>query len=208
MNLAWWSFLLLQIMAPLALAQRVQQNQPTSPPKEPNALVQSLYQQVVAHHPIGIPKGADMKTFAPYLSQRLLHRIDLATVCGADWYRKNPDPHLKPAFSWLELGLFSGGDEQATPSSFVVERTQSEKDGSFRVYVKLTYEEPLERPWIWHVAAIVLHQNGHYVVDDVIYLREPGESAESRLSAALSEGCDGPHWVGFGKQQKDQKNQK
>lgn len=195
MNLARF-ILVLQLMALLAPGQHARQTQP-SLPRQPKALVESLYQQVLARHPIGIPKGADMTTFGPYLSKTLLHRIDLARACGADWYRKNPDPHLKPAFSWLELGLFSGGDEQATPSSFAVEKVQSDKDGSSRVYVRLTYEGPRERPWVWHVAAIVLRKNRHYVVDDVIYLKEPGESAGSRLSAALSEGCDGAHWVGF-----------
>ena len=201
------SISLLLFTTTLARGQVLQQSQPASLSRQPDVLVHSLYQQVLVHHPIGIPKGADMKTFAPYLSETLLHRIDLATACGADWYRQNPDPRLKPAFGWLELGLFSGGDEQATPSSFVVDRSQAEKDGSIHVYVKLTYEEPRERPWTWRVAAIVLLENGHYVVDDIIYLKEPGESAESRLSKILSEGCDGPRWIGFGNQQNHQRKQ-
>ena len=204
----WVRFvLLLQLLVPSVLAQYAQQGQPTGLPKQPKALVQNLYQQVVDRHPIGIPKGEDMKTFALYLSQALLHKIDLANACGADWYRQNPDPHLKPAIGWLELGFFSGGDEQATPNSFVVEKMQSQQDGTVRVYVKLTYEEPRERPWVWHVAAIVLHENGRYVVDDVIYLKERGERAEARLSAALSQGCDGSRWVGLGNRQNDHKKQ-
>ncbi len=149
-----------------------------------------------------------MKTFAPYLSKALLHRIDLAKACGADWHRQNPGPQLKPAFDWLELGLFSGGDEESTPSSFVVERAQTEKDGSIRVYVKLTYEEPGERPWTWHVVPIVLGENGQYVVDDIIFLTEDGERAEARLSAFLSEGCAGPRWVGLKGDSKVKKPQK
>lgn len=192
-------------MAPLALAQGPQQSQPAS--RQPKALIQSLYQQVVVRHPIGIPKGADMKIFAPYLSKALLHRIDLATACGADWYRQNPNPQLKPAYGWLELGLFSGNDEEATPSSFVVERAQPKKDGSIRVYVKLTYEEPGERPWIWHVAPIVLRANGQYVVDDVVFFEQGEGSAEARLSAFLSEGCAGPRWVGL-ENSRDRKPQK
>jgi hypothetical protein len=199
--------LFLQLMAPLALAEQAQRSQPASLPKQPRALVQSLYQQVMARQPIGIPKGADMKTFAPYLSKALLHRIDLAIACGADWYRQNPDPQLKPTFGWLELGLFSGGDEESTPSSFVVEGTQSQKDGSIRVYVKFTYEEPGEPPWIWHVAAILIRENGQYVVDDVIYFDEWEGGAEARLSAILSIGCNGGRWVGLGENSRDQKTQ-
>lgn len=202
----WRYVLALCLMAPLARAQHPQQSQPAN--RQSRALVQSLYQQVVARQPIGIPKGADMKTFAPYLSKALLHRMDLAIACGADWYRQNPDPQLKPAFGWLELGLFSGGDEESTPSSFVVEGTQSQKDGSIRVYVKFTYEEPGEPPWIWHVAAILIRENGQYVVDDVIYLNEEEGGAEARLSAILSEGCAGPRWVGLGGDSKDQKPQR
>src|SRR5580700_2268815 len=167
----------------LVLGQLGDQSKPSALPNRPQALVESLYVQVVARHPVGLPKGADMKTFAPYLSKTLLHRINLASACGADWYRQNPDPQLKPAFDWLELDLFSGADEEATPSSSVVERAQLEKDGSIRVYVKLTYKEPGERPWTWRVAPIVLRANGQYVVDDVIFLKEDGESAEARLSA-------------------------
>lgn len=190
-------FLFLLFIVPVALPQHAEQSQRTSV-RNPRSLVQSLYQEVLARHPIGIPKGEDMNTFAPYLSEALLHRLDLATACGADWYRQNPDPHLKPAMAWLELGLFSGGDEQAAPSSFVVERTERRKGASTRVDVKLTYEEPGERPWIWHVTVVVVRENGRYAVDDVIYLKEPGESAEARLSSILSDGCAGPRWVGTG----------
>ena len=45
------------------------------------------------------------------------------------------------------------------------------------VYINLTYNEPGESPWIWQVAAIVLQENGHYVVDDIIYLKEKGRKA-------------------------------
>jgi hypothetical protein len=175
--------------------QTAQQSQPASVPKQPETLVRSLYTQVVARHPIGIPKGEDWKVFAPYLSKTLLHKIDLGRACGADWYRQNPDPSLKPDIGWLELGLFSGDDE---PTAFRIERAQSETDDSIRVYVKLIYEEPHAKPLIWYVAAILLRENGHYVLDDVLYLKEKGKSEDARLSARLSAGCDGARWIGYG----------
>lgn len=92
----------------------------------------------MARHPIGIPEGADMKIFAPYLSKALLHRIDVAVACAANYDRQYPDPNSKPPFAWLEAGLFSGDDEQASPHAFHIERTQAENDGSFRVDVRLT----------------------------------------------------------------------
>jgi hypothetical protein len=199
--------LLLQITTPLAFGQAAHQTEPASPANRPEALVRSLYTQVVARHPIGVPEGEDMKFFAPYLSKVLLHRMDLAIACVNDWYRQNPEPHLKPELGWLELGPFSGDNERASPQTYLIERTQSEKDGSFRVYVRLTRAYPEGRPSIWRIAAIVIRENGHFVVDDVIYLKDE-DYDEGRLSEGLSAGCDGPRWVGFGKQPNEQGKQK
>ena len=168
-------------------------------PKQPEALARSLYREVVARRPVGIPWGADWKTFAPYLSKALLHRIDLALACADDWYRQNPDPNLKPEYGWLELGLFSAGDDEDEMRSFQVERTESESDGSFHVVVGLKWGWSPEKPWITHVAAILVPENGRLVVNDVVYLKDNGTDVEYQLSKALSAGCDGPHWVGFGR---------
>jgi hypothetical protein len=166
-------------------------------PNQPEALVSSLYARVVANHPLGIPLGADWKIFAPYLGKALLHRIDLAIKCGADWSLQNPDPNLKPEIGWLELGLFSGGDEQAEPRAFQIEETELGKDGSFIVYVKLMGGTPLEKPSTWRVAAVVLRENGHSVLDDVLFLKDSDREVDSRLSEVLAAGCDGPRWVGY-----------
>jgi len=166
-------------------------------------VVRNLYQQVVARHLVGIPREAEMKFFAPYLSSELLHRIGLARACQADFFRQNPRPDLKPAFGWLELGLFTGGDERASPGTFQIERKEAEKDGAFRVVVRLTWRPP-DGPGFWHVAAIVVPEGSRFVVDNVVFLKDENMSplapAEWRLSAELSQGCNGPHWVGFGDQ--------
>jgi hypothetical protein len=179
----------------LTLGQVTQSSKPPSQPEQAETMVRSLYTEVVARHPIGIPGDADMKTFAQYLSKSLLHRIDLATACGKDWYRQNPDPNLKPEFDWLEFGLFAGGNEKASPRTFHVERTRSEKDGSYRVYVKLTWGLA-PKPWIWRVAAVVVKESGHPVIDDVIFLKDGALDPEFRLSEVLTEGCDDRRWVG------------
>jgi hypothetical protein len=165
-------FLLLMHITTLLVLGQAAHRKHASPANRPEALVRSLYTQVLARHPLGVPDDADMKVFAPYLSKALLHRMDLAIACGADWHRQNPEPHLKPALSWLELGPFSGDNERASPQSFLIERTQSEKDGSFRVYARLTRAYPEGSPSIWRIAAIVILENGHFVVDDVIYLKD------------------------------------
>ena len=190
-----WGMILLQFTTTLALGQLANLRKPTAP-KQPEAIVRSLYNEVVARHPRGIPEGPDMKIFAPYLSKALLHRMDLYRACTADWFRQNPDPNLKPPVGLFENGLFSGDDEQASPRDYQIERTQAEKDGSFRVYVRLTWEEPPAPMWIWQVAAVIVQENGRFVVDDVIYLKDKNRLVESRLSEYLSAGCDGPRWVG------------
>jgi hypothetical protein len=137
-----------------------------------------------------------MRIFAPYLSTALLHRIDVATACSRDWARQHPDPSLKPPQVWLEAGLFSGDDERASPRQFHLEKVQPGQDGSSVVYVRLTWQEASAPKWNWRVAAVVLKENGHFVIDDIIYLKDDTRRVESRLSGYLSKGCDGPQWVG------------
>jgi hypothetical protein len=191
---------LLPLLTALAWGQNAPQGKPSVLPNRPDALVSSLYGQVVARHPLGIPYGADMKVFAPYLSKGLLHRFDVNNACFADWRKRNPDPSLKPPVGLIENGVFSGGDEEAQPGAFQIERAAPEKDGSSRVYVRLTVGDPPDKPLVWQVAVVVVRENGHYVVDDVIYLKDKNNPTDVRLSKLLSEGCNGPHWVGEGKQ--------
>lgn len=187
------------LMVPLAASvQMARQVQSFDTPKQPVELIRSLYIQVVSRHPIGVTKGADMTTFAPYLSKVLRRRIDLTAACEADWFRQHPETGIKPGFGWLELGLFSGDEENAEPSAFQVEKAQAEKDGAVRVYVKLTHAESNERPWTWHVAAIVRREDGGYALNDVIYLKGKDDTSDARLSEILGDGCDGAHWVGRG----------
>lgn len=185
-----------------ALGQTLQQGRPDGLPKQPAALVRSLYREVVARHPTGLPRGADMNVFAPYLSKRLLHRIALANACARDWTRQDQKrmsmgdqiPEKAP-FGWAESGIFSGADERTEPDAFAVERTESEKDGSMRVYVRLTLGSP--PPETWKVAVVLVREDGHFAVDDVIYLKDKSDTHDVWLSKLLSEGCDGSRWVGF-----------
>lgn len=193
MNRLWMIFLLAFTMCS-ALGQTPK---PGGPPNSAEALVRSLYHQVVTRHPIGIPDGEDKVVFMPYLSQKLLHKIDLFRACDADWLRQNPDPNLKPPFGVFESGMFSGGDERSEPRAFQIESTQAAKDGSHRVYVKLTWGTPPVRPWmVWRVAVIVVREKNKFVVDDVIYLKDKDHTVEWSLSKSLSYQCDGPRWVG------------
>ncbi len=172
------------------------QVQPNPAIRQPKMLVQELYTQVVSLHPVGVTKGADMAIFGPYLSKTLHHRVDLTAACEADYFRQYSDTTMKPDFGWLELGIFSGDGENAGPSEFQIEGAQAEKGGIVRVFLKLTHAESNERPWTWRVAAVVRREDGRYVVDDVIYLKDKNNLSDVRLSKVLSTGCNGPHWVG------------
>ncbi|MGH9747719.1 MAG: hypothetical protein ACRD59_16615 [Candidatus Acidiferrales bacterium] len=199
--------LLVQFATTLAPSQLAQSSKPPSVTKQPEAMVQSLYREVVARHPVGILEGADIKIFSPYLSKVLLHKIDLAVACSTDWGRQHPDPNEKPGFAWLESGLFSGDDERTSPRAFHIDEARQERNGSFRVYVRLTWGSAAS-PWIWHVAAIVVQENGHFVVDDVIYLKDKDRDDESSLSEYLSSGCDGARWVGYSERRNDPNRQR
>src|SRR5215467_13412823 len=70
MNSLRW-IILLQFTTISAIGQPGQSKAPGAP-KQPEATVRSLYREVVARHPVGIPGGADKNVFAPYLSKSLL----------------------------------------------------------------------------------------------------------------------------------------
>lgn len=192
-------FLLLQLSVTLVFGQPVGNAQSDGIRSQPAAVVQSLYLQVIARHPLGIPSGENWKVFAPFLSRDLIHNIALARSCQKDWVRQNQGKMIKEPFAWGETGFFSGAEELSEPSSFQIERTESNQDGSLSVYVKLT-ETPLnDKSWSWDVAVQVRMDGRQSVIDDVVYLKGDDVRTESRLSEILKEGCNGPHWVGDNK---------
>jgi hypothetical protein len=186
----------------LQLMSFVLPNSPVDP--SPDSVVRELYQQVVARRPLGIPKGEDKAALRPFLSKRLIQKLDAAQSCEDDYLRQRPDKDGKPAFGWLETGLFSGSNEWAIPAAAIVERTEPMKDGTFRVYVRLTYKESFEtygkRPdpahtFDWHVAAVAVSEEERFVVNDVLFFKDSSSKIASKLTDSFT-GCDGPRWVG------------
>ena len=166
--------------------------------KRPEGVVRSLYREIVARHPVGIPHGEDRERISSYLSKHLLGRFDTAQACERDYVRQNKDPDLKPPFDWLEMGVFSGANEEALPASFHIDRTQPSKDGTFRVYLRLTYGHPTSLTW--HVVANVVSEDTRFVVDDVVLLKDATGDGELAVSQILKHGCEGPRWVGNGEE--------
>lgn len=176
---------LLPLLSVSACSQAVPQGQPSAPPVQVAAMVDHLYKEVVARHPLSIP---NRKIFGPYLSRGLLHSFDVDNACFDRWNRANPDPNLKPAVGLIEFGFFSGGSEEAEPQAFHIEKLETEKDGSYRAHVKLTYTDASDK-LNWNVVAVVITENGRLVVDDVIYLKQEDRD-ETRLSEILKQDCE------------------
>lgn len=177
---------LLPMLTVSAWGQAVPQGKPSVSPVQADAMVDSLYRKVVTRQPLATP---DWKIFGRYLSKKLRHGIDANDGCGREWHRLNPDPNLKPPDALLDFGIFSGDEEESEPQAFHIEKADIEKDGSYRVDVKLTREFPSFK-LIWHVVAIVVQENGRPVVDEVLYLKGDRD-VELRLSELLVLGCKG-----------------
>jgi hypothetical protein len=194
------SVFLLPLATTLALGQHSSPALVPPKPDQPDAFARRLYQQVLARPSVGIPYGRNFRIYAPYLSKALLHHMEAASTCAKDFDRQNPvDPKLpmKPPFAWLELGTFTGGDDEDEFHAFHIEGIRPERDGSVQVNLKLTWGMPPVKPWFSDVAAIVRRESGHYVVDDVIYLKAREGDVDWRLTQALASGCNGSHWVGY-----------
>jgi hypothetical protein len=167
-----------------------------APSLRPDAMVAGFYKEVVARQPIA--GMGDPKVFGPYLSEGLLKRFADNDACFADWQRQNRGSTDKPPFGQLEMGVYSGSSERSHLQRFDIEKTETGKNGSSRVYVKLAYVEPAFK-LLWRVAVVVVRQNGRSLVEDVIYLKDKDNPDEYRLSQVLlglGEGCKGPHWRG------------
>jgi len=166
--------------------------------------VKKIYQEIVAHHAIGIPAGAEIATLQPFLSKRLAEQIQTAQACQDDYTRQHLTADQTPKPGWLTSGLFSGEGKHASPIDAVVERKEKQPDGSFLVYVDLEYdyiESGHERRTFygshaWRVAAQVISEEGQFVVDDVRIFDGFSTDGSSHLLSDSFTGCDGSHWTG------------
>ncbi len=171
-------------------AQAPQDHDQAGLSRQAEVTVRRFYEQLVSDPVVGIPTPKRMKVLSPYLSSSLIHGINEARACRDDWFRQHPKNDEKAPSTWFEFGLFSGPDDRGEPYAFQIDRTESEGDGSFRVYVRLA-EGPAKRPWNWQVAAVVVSRSGRFAVNEVIFLRDEDSVTESRLSEILTTGCDG-----------------
>jgi hypothetical protein len=169
--------------------------------------VQKLYEEIVAHHPIGIPSSAEMAVIRPFLSNRLAEQFQAAQACQDDYSHRQLTAGKTSKPGWLKSGLFSGEGSHVSPVEAVPSGKEKQNDGSFLVYVNM---EPVEAVidlshgrrafhggYSWQVEARVIPEDGRFVVDDVrIFDRFPAEGPSHLLSDSFV-GCDGLHWTGL-----------
>lgn len=176
------------------LTATAQITEKAKPANRPEATVRSLYREVQIRAPSGLLRGADMRIFVPYISKSLSGKIALAEACERDWGSQNRGQVVKAPFAWSEFGLFSGANERTSPGKFHVESIRKAENGSFQVVVGLTYR-PGDGSGSWRVIDHVIQEDGHFVVDDVLFPKEKTEES-STLTGRLSEGCEGSRWIG------------
>ena len=166
-----------------------------------------LYNEVVAHHPVGIPDNREMAAIAPFLSKRLTEQLQTARACQEDYLRQRrptDDPQRPP---WLETGIFSGKDSRAKPASAWPVRKGSQENGSFLVEVNL-FAQAIDLGnglrggsgspgGTYEVSVKVISENDEFVVDDVRMFDGPTTEGPSHLLSQSFSGCNGPHWTGL-----------
>jgi hypothetical protein len=166
--------------------------------------VRQLYEEIVAHHPIGIPSGAEMAAIRPFLSKRLAEQLQTAKACQEDYFQQHQIIKGAPKPTWLKMGIFSGDGKRALPVESHPSLKERPTDGTFLVDMSLALPDInghkpkfySRNDW-WVVAVKVIPENGRFVVDDVRMFDGPSTDGPSRLLSDSFGGCDGSHWTGL-----------
>jgi|SRR5580658_4790615 hypothetical protein len=68
--------------------------------------VLKLYEEIVTHHPIGIPTGTEMAAIRPLLSKRLTEQLQTAQACQDEYSRQHPTASGGSEPGWLSPTFF------------------------------------------------------------------------------------------------------
>jgi hypothetical protein len=172
-------------------------------PASPLDTVRIFYTYIIRHRPIGIPEGADKKVLWPLMSQRLVRQLNTLQACEDDYYRRNGETlranQFKPTIGWLEQGLFSGWNEAASPSKFIVLNSTKGKN-KVDVHLRFTHKQtyccghPTAYEHYEGIVTVIL-EGDRFVIDDYVPLGD-----DDRPGKPLSKGyeeCKGGNWVGL-----------
>jgi len=156
---------------------------------------------------MGVPEGPARTAIWPLLSKRLIKAFETRVACDRDWVRQHPDANVPPYIlkppGFYEVGLFSGGDEAGYINGAVAGTARAQTDGSYLVYVELwSYLDGgllslrTDKAYRWRVAARVISENGHFVVDDILFLKGELDNDKSvYVSKMITAGCRGTHAI-------------
>lgn len=169
-------------------------------------VVQGLYSEIVANHPVGIPSNLEMSALRPYLSRRLAETFQAARACQEDYEHQQSTTRGSARPRWLKSGLFSGDDIHTMPVDAVAVHKEKQNDGSFLVDVDMEPKAAVIKSgrgpiafhggYTWVAEAHVVSEDGRFVVDNIRVFDRFPENSASYLLTDLFSGCDGSHWVG------------
>lgn len=138
---------------------------PSSARNNPQTAVHDFYAAYAKLPPGGLPRGRQLATLRPFLSNRLYRLIVAAGRYDGQFARRHPDE--KPPF--VDGDFFTSNIEGAT--RFTVGAAKKHRAG-YRVSISFEYRDPqaASKPLRWDDAVIVVRERGRFVVDDVEFL--------------------------------------
>lgn len=169
--------------------------------------VRKMFEEIVVHHPLGIPSDMQLLAIRPYLSKRLIEQLQSAQACEQDYlkHRRSQPQAVDPL--WMRVGIFTGDDRRAQPIYSNPVSKEPQKDGSFLVPVDFASQYARGGPYrgpkwmlgdqMWRVVAKVIPEDGHFVVDDLRLYDGASDKGPSHLLSESFTGCKAGHWIGW-----------
>ena len=145
----------------------------------PETLVSRFYDTYLQRPVYGVPSGAALKPFAPYLSDRLKERLAAAAAHRDQFIRNHPGGDEKPPF--VDGSYFTSAFEGA--GHFDLGPVTTEGPRSWRVEVRF---QDAAKTASWTDAAIVVEERGRLVIDDIVFGGAGAFNPSGRLSEALA----------------------
>jgi hypothetical protein len=145
----------------------------------PEAVVSRFYDAYLQHPVYGVPSGAALQPFVPYLSERLKERLAAAAAHREQFLRNHPDSDEKPPFA--DGSYFTSAFEGA--GHFELGPVTAEGPRRWRVEVRF---QDAAKTASWTDAAIVVEESGRLVIDDIVFGGAGAFNPSGRLSEALA----------------------
>ena len=152
----------------------------------PKSAVESFYAVYMTERVPGLPSGAALEHFRPFMSEHLYKQIIEALEYQRQWSARHPDqpsedgkPPLifKPPF--VDGDYFTSNFEGA--ESFKVASERRMRGDTWKVSIQFTYGS-----FTWQDAVIVERESNRYVVADIIFSGAGPFNPAGRLTKFLA----------------------